>query len=65
MYVYVCIVLYCISLFPPYIEDYNSFNKEKLNQRNQIIKEIGTIYTCEHPIFETLNLSISQNNLCQ
>ena len=57
--------MYCISLFPPYIEDYNSFNKEKLNQRNQIIKEISTIYTCEHPICETLNLSISQNNLCQ
>ena len=40
-----------------YIEDYNSFNKEKLYQRNQIIKEISTIYTCEHPISETLNLS--------
>ena len=36
--------LYCISLFPPYIEDYKSFNKEKLNQRNQIIKEVSTIY---------------------
>ena len=49
MYVY-SIILYCISLFPPYIEDYKSFNREKLNHRNQIIKEKSTIFTCEHPI---------------
>ena len=30
------IVLHCISLFPPYIEDYKKFYQEKLNQRNQI-----------------------------